>query len=174
MFHLPRLIFSMNENSIFLEDCNREQRLFCLPAHNNTVNPHGDPMVTGSNAPAPFGFLCLSLPDFISHDYRREFYRRFIFGPGPGLGESLVEGWGEFLVHEMGPVRFALGSPHAPEGTADRAAWDRELLIHGGGYPQKLTHGCIRMADHHIEQLAAMVIVLMRRGVPVTSILKVP
>lgn len=130
----------------------------------------GDPLITGSGGPAPLGFLFLSLPDFISEEYLLDFYSRFFNGSCPVRGEYLVEGWGPFEKEQMGPVRFALGNPHAPRNTADGAAWERELLIHGGGYFEKPTRGCIRMADSQLEELAARIILARRMGLEISSV----
>jgi hypothetical protein len=170
MLFLPVLQFSRIDGRIFLHDRESGKVYFSYPAHNVTDNPEGDPLQAGSGAPAPAGFLCISPPDFISAQFQMEFYRDRIEGPGPMPGESLVQGWGEFCQEEMGRVRFALGNPNAPAGSGDRAAWDRELLVHGGGWFHKPTRGCIRMADSDMEDLAAQVIRARRSGLVISNI----
>lgn len=166
----PLLIFSPSRNTISLEDRYTGRVHFSFSAHNNTGNPEGDPQLTGSGGPAPAGFLSVSLPDFISEDYLLDFYRRFLDGSAPITGEYLVARWGPFEAKEMGPVRFALGNPHAPRNTIDGAAWERELLIHGGGWFEKHTRGCIRMADEDLEMMAALIIKARRSGIDTTSV----
>lgn len=169
----PVLTFSQNKNLIYLEDRETGRILFVHPAHNVTENMPGEPLKTGSGSPAPLGWLCLSLPDFISEEFRDYFYRRYLDGEAHLPGECLVRGWGEFEEEQMGRVRFALGCPYAPSGTGDHAAWERELLIHGGGWFEKPTRGCIRMSDGQLEHFAANVIKARRMGMGLTTVLKV-
>lgn len=174
MIIAPQLVFSHGEKLIFLKERPAGRVLFALPAHNHTVNPEGDPLKLGSSGPAPYAFLTISPPDFISHEYRADFYREYFGDETVFPGESYVQQWGEFEMHEMGPVRFALGDPAAPQGFPDRAAWDRELLVHGGGTFQKLTHGCIRMEETHLKKLTFQLITFFRKGYPLNTLLKTP
>lgn len=169
----PILIFSQKKKLIYLEARFGGKIFFSFPAHNRTGNPRGNPFKKGSGAPAPYGFLYLSPPDFISEEFRNEFYGIHLPGWTPRPGESLVCEWGEFEEHEMGRVRFALGNPHAPVGMGDHAAWERELLIHAGAEFEKPTQGCIRMGGMDIEKLAAHLIRLQREGIPINCVKKV-
>ncbi len=140
--------------------------MFSFPAHNNTEKPHGDPLVIESWGPAPGGFLTLSPPDFISEDFRKEFYRAHFGFYNVVPEESYVQEWDEFEQSQMGRVRFALGSNDAPEGFTDKMAWEREILIHAGRPYETLTKGCIRMDNKDIEQLAFEWIKWYRMGYP--------
>lgn len=168
------LVFSHRRQEIFLLDRQSRRQVFCLSAHNNTENPEGNPLITGSFSPAPLGFLTLSPPDFITEEYRKAFYDLYLGGSEPVQGESLVQEWGEFLEEEMGPVRFALGSSNAPAGFPDRAAWDRELLIHGARTFDTLTKGCIRMKNEDLVQLALQWILMFRKGFPLKALMVIP
>ena len=170
----PLLIFSNSRQEIYLLDRQKNRQIFSYPAHNNTENPEGNPLITGSFSPAPFGFLALSPPDFITEEYRKSFYELYLGGSEPVIGESFVQEWGDFLEEEMGPVRFALGSPCAPVGFSDRAAWDRELLIHGARSFDTLTKGCIRMKNEDLVQLALQWILMFRKGFPLKSLMVIP
>jgi hypothetical protein len=167
----PLLIFSGQKKCIYLSDRNSGDILFSFPAHNQTRRPEGNPLVEGSWGHAPSGFLTLSPPDFISEDFRKNFYTSHFGSPYVYPGESYMQEWGEFEFEEMGRVRFALGNPEAPEEFGDRAAWNREILIHGGGTFDKLTKGCIRMENSDIERLAFFAIHYYRIGYPLTLLL---
>lgn len=162
----PILIFSREKNIIYLFEKISCRVVFAFPAHNRTEKPNGDPLTLGSWGPAPGGVLTLSPPDFISDDFRKEFYRAHFSFYAVVHGESYVQEWDEFEQSEMGRARFALGSPDAPEGSADRIAWDREILIHAGRPFETLTKGCIRMDNGDIEQLAYEWIKWYRMGYP--------
>ncbi|MCE1248919.1 MAG: L,D-transpeptidase [Firmicutes bacterium] len=164
----PLLCFSRSKKCIYLTDRNSGEILFSFPAHNQTERPEGNPLIQGTWGHAPFGFLTLSPPDFISEEFRKEFYISHFGSTNINKGESYVMEWGEYEFEQMGRVRFALGSPDAPEGFGDRAVWDREILIHGGGYFDKLTKGCIRMENSDIERLAFFAIHYYRIGYPLT------
>ena len=164
-FLSPMLIFSRKQNLIYLYQRETNKVLFSFPAHNNTEKPHGDPLTLESWGPAPEGFLTLSPPDFISHDFRDEFYGNHFGSKAVIPGESYVREWGEFEEGQMGRVRFALGSVEAPPGFPDRAAWDRELLVHAGRPFDILTKGCIRMSNTDVEKLAYEWIKYFRTGI---------
>lgn len=172
---LPILIFSSDRKSIYLEDRKTAQVFFSFSAHNQTENPGGDPLECGSWGQAPQGFVMISPPDFISREFKYKFYlERFGLNLNTEAeslaGESYIQKWGEFLEEEMGRVRFALGTPLAPPGTGDRAAWDRELLIHGGKTFETPTKGCLRMRDKDLEDLAYHLIRIAREGKPLIVI----
>jgi hypothetical protein len=152
---VPILVFSRQNKRIFLRDRLTEKIYFSYRAHNYTENNDAEPLIQGSWAPAPLGFLTLSSPDFISEEFRKEFYLSHFGWYRVEPGESFVQKWGEFEEHEMGRVRFALGDPLSPPAFADRAAWERELLIHAGKTFETPTKGCIRMTGYDIELFAA-------------------
>jgi len=162
----PILIFSGSRKVIYLLDRLSKKVLFSFPAHNQTEKPEGDSLIFGSWGPAPAGFLTLSPPDFISHEFLNQFCREYFGNSIVFPGESLVQEWGEFEREGMGPVRFALGSPDSPEDFIDRIVWDRELLIHGGRSFEVPTRGCIRMNDSDLEKLAYQWISWSRMGYP--------
>ncbi|MCD4786141.1 MAG: L,D-transpeptidase [Candidatus Eremiobacteraeota bacterium] len=108
----------------------------------------------------------MSPPDFISEDFRKEFYRAHFGFYNVVPEESYVQEWDEFEQSQMGRVRFALGSNDAPEGFTDKMAWEREILIHAGRPYETLTKGCIRMDNKDIEQLAFEWIKWYRMGYP--------
>jgi hypothetical protein len=164
MFNEPIFTFSRCEEKIFLKERSSGKIYFSYKAHNWTENDDGDPFTEGSWAPAPPGNLTLSPPDFISEEFRNEFYRNHFNSQMISSGESFVMEWGEFEKDEMGRVRFALGKIDSPLNSGDRAAWDRELLIHAGKTYETLTKGCIRMTDEDIELLAADWIRCFKKG----------
>lgn len=166
----PILVFSKGDNLIYLEDRSSARALFSFPAHNRTENPSGDPLQLGSGAPAPAGLLVLSPPDFISEEFRERFYRENFDNKNALPGESLVQHWGEYEEKEMGRVRFALGSRWAPPGSANRAAWDRELLIHAGKSFEMPTRGCIRMRNDDMEKFACRWIEYYKKGIHLNKI----
>lgn len=167
----PILIFSRQKSLIYLLDRQTGETVFSFPAHNRTENLDGNPLILGSWGQAPAGFLTVSPPDFISAEFREKFYFKN-FGSGVIIpGESLVQEWGEFEAEQMGRVRFALGSPSAPDHFPDKAAWDRELLIHAGKPFDTLTKGCIRMENGDAERFAGEWIRQFRQGVELKTIL---
>ena len=165
------LRFSRKNNLVYLQDRQSGDVLFSFPAHNRTENPDGDPLTLGSWGPAPNGFLTVSPPDFISTEFRKQFYREKFGSDIIIPGESLVQEWGEFEAEQMGRVRFALGSPSAPDLFPDKAAWDRELLIHAGRPFETLTKGCIRMSNNDVERFAVEWIRMNRKGFYINTIL---
>lgn len=167
----PVLRFSREKSLIYLQDRQSDGILFSFPAHNRTENPDGNPLTVGSWGPAPKGFLTVSQPDFISAEFREGFYHENFGSDVIIPGESLVQEWGEFEAEQMGRVRFALGSPSAPACFPDKAAWDRELLIHAGRPFETLTKGCIRMENVDVERFAAEWIRMSRRGFHINTIL---
>ncbi len=167
----PLLRFSRKKELIYLQDRQSDVIIFSFPAHNLTEKPDGNPLISGSWGPAPNGFLTVSPPDFISVEFREKFYIENLKSKIIVSGESLVQEWGEFEVEQMGRVRFALGSPSAPANFPDKAAWDRELLIHAGRPFETLTKGCIRMDNSDVESLAVEWIRWFRLGVELKTIL---
>lgn len=169
-YPVPILIFSRDENLIYLKDRRTGVILFSFPAHNHTENPEGDPLTPESWGPAPSGYLTVSPPDFISEEFRLTFYQENFGSDIIIPGESLIQEWGEFEAEQMGRVRFALGCVSAPSGFPDRSAWDRELLIHAGRPFETLTKGCIRMNNGNIERFAVEWIKQFRMGVELRTV----
>jgi hypothetical protein len=166
----PILVFSRQNEKLFLSDPISGKIYFSYKAHNRTENNDGDPLIQGSWGPAPLGLIVLSPPDFISDEFRSDFYILHFNSQMVQSGESLVREWGEFEEDEMGRVRFALGDSLSPPGSGNSAAWDRELLIHAGKTYDTLTKGCIRMTDEDIELFAADWIRCCRQGLKLNVI----
>lgn len=171
---LASLIFDRSDERMHLYDGSGDFVTSYL-ATNGTPRPDADPVIVGGNGPFPDGTFSIGIPEFYSETYREKFYDRFGFGEYIA-GESVVLGrhWAkhdldtEDYSMRFGTLRFRTGGSRSE---LDRAAWNRQLFLHGGRHNYRSrTLGCIRADDLELETLTANFIAFSRQGDPIETI----
>lgn len=194
---LASLIFDRSDGVLTLY-AGDGQRLDEYAAANNVGQNRRnvDPLRVGGKGPSPNGTFPISQTEFRTVEYGENFYNHWSLGDYR-LGESEVTGdpyrrkgswagdeeiWdkeeynvvynGENYNLSQGNIRFRIGDPNAPAGSAANAMWRRGIFLHGGRHDNEKygTLGCVRGKDSELDDLAYAFIVLHRRGDPVTEI----